>query len=251
MSSQGVCPVTMLRDTGQVGSLLNRIANDIYSLEDTASLAGMRIDLRTTIVRLRDGSLWVHSPTRLRKGVSEQVNALGPVRYLVAASNGHNRWLCDWQEAYPGATVYVARGIPKKLPALKKYRLLEEDANPPWAADLAQAFMGVAFFGEFAFLHHASRSLIVTDFIQNHSGEPQRGFGAVISKCMFEPMGFKGVCVPPPLKTRFVVKNPAALRRFVDEIMSWNVERLVVAHGPIIEEDPKGTLAALTQQLAL
>jgi hypothetical protein len=55
----------------------------------------MRIDLRTTVVKLDDGSLWVHSPTRFREGIREQIEALGEVGHLVAASNGHNQWLCD------------------------------------------------------------------------------------------------------------------------------------------------------------
>lgn len=230
---------------------MRKIANNVYSVDDQRSLAGMRVDLRTTVVKLSDGSLWVHSPTRLLEGVREQVEVLGEVRYLVAASNGHNQWLCDWHEIYPEATVYVARGIPKKLPKLERYKLLEEEASLPWAAEFAHAFMGVRFFGEFVFLHRPSRSLIVTDFVQNHGGEPQRGFGVVLSKCFFEPMGFKGICVAPPLKKRMFVKDPDALRAFVDEVLGWDFDRIIVAHGPIVEEDPKGVLTSLIPKLAM
>ena len=230
---------------------MQQIDRDIYALEDRVGFAGVQLALRTTVLKLSDGGLWVHSPTRLLDGVREQVEALGEVRYLVAASNGHNRWLCDWHEAFPNAAIYVARGIPKKLPKLTRYTLLEDAPDPPWAAELDHAFIGVPFFGEFVFFHKTSRSLIVTDFVQNHTDSKQSGFGALLGKCIFEPMGFKGICVAPPLKTRLFVKDPSALRAFTDKVLSWDFERIIVAHGPIIEANAKAALTALLPKLAM
>lgn len=97
------------------------------------------------------------------------VDALGPASVILAPSNGHNLWLRAWHDAYPDANVHVSAGIPKKLPALGGYLLLDEASDPPWSADLEQQMLrGVPFFDECVFLHKASRSLIVTDLVQNH-----------------------------------------------------------------------------------
>ena len=85
----------------------------------------LRLRLRMCVVQLSDSGLWVHSPTSLTPELHQQLDRLGTVRFIVGASNGHNRWLCQWQQAFPDAALYVSGGIPKKL-KLTDYNLLDE-----------------------------------------------------------------------------------------------------------------------------
>ena len=67
------------------------------------------------VVKLKDGGLWVYTPTDITKQLKAQVDELGQVAYIVAASNGHNGWIKDWQSAYPDAQVHVSAGIVDKI----------------------------------------------------------------------------------------------------------------------------------------
>ena len=58
---------------------------------------------RMTLVRLRDGALWVHSPIALTPRLRLEVEALGPVRYLIAPNTFHYAFLIAWLTAYPDA----------------------------------------------------------------------------------------------------------------------------------------------------
>ena len=180
---------------------LKKLGENLWIHENTMPLiVGTRLRLRMTIVKLADGALWIHSPTALSPELKTAVEQLGPVTYIIGPSNGHNLWLQEWQEAYPKATLYVSAGIPKKL-ALKNYQILDEFHDNIWHEDLQHAYLqGASFFNESVFLHLASRSLLVTDLIQNHSDQRPAGIPGFITRFVFEPLGFKGFCIAPPLK---------------------------------------------------
>ncbi|MEJ2458635.1 MAG: DUF4336 domain-containing protein [Novosphingobium sp.] len=50
---------------------------------------------RMTVVRLSDGALWVHSPIAPDEDLFAAVDALGPVRHLVAPNSIHYWYMTD------------------------------------------------------------------------------------------------------------------------------------------------------------
>ena len=225
---------------------MRQIHDQLWVHEDSMKLGPTTLPLRMTIVRLTNGGLWVHSPTALSAELKRDVDALGTVSTLVAPNNAHNLWLLEWDSAYPDANVYVARGIPKKLPALADYRFIDAQAQALWSDDLVLENMGgVPFFDESAFLHRASKSLIVTDIVQNHRGREHTGFAKVMTRLVLEPIGFKDICIAPPLRFKFMIKDRPAFMMFINAIQGWDFDRIIVTHGDIIEDDAKGTLARL------
>ena len=50
---------------------------------------GFMFTTRMTVVRLYDGSLWVDSPVTVPSETLSRITELGPVRYLVAATQRH------------------------------------------------------------------------------------------------------------------------------------------------------------------
>lgn len=207
---------------------------------------GVRHGLRTTFVRMRDGRLWVHSPIALSDALRRDVDALGEVGCLVAPNNHHHRWLLAWHAAYPSARVFVSRDVPRKLPQLRAYELLAQASAPPWHDALDHAVMpGVPFFDESVFLHRATRSLIVTDLIQNHEGAGgATNPAARLAARMFALIGFRGVCVAPPLRLRWLQRDPAALRAFLEQVGGWSIERIIVSHGRIVDRQAQHQLQA-------
>lgn len=212
-------------------------------------MLGARLALRMTIVKLSDDSLWLWSPTPHNPQLENRVADMGEVRHIVAPSNGHNLFVQAWQGAFPDAAVYVASGIPKKRPGLESYTLLRDLDAPPWQTDLETLPMdGAPLFDEHMFYHTRSKTLLVTDFFQNYTGVEHRGFGKIVNKLLFEPIGFKGKCLAPPLKTKFVVKDRQALRASLDRLWDLDIERVVPAHGAIFEQDAKQEIHRLCRR---
>ncbi|MCU0949266.1 MAG: DUF4336 domain-containing protein [Porphyrobacter sp.] len=57
---------------------------------------GLRLGTRSTIIRLTDGAVWVHSPVQLSRALAEQIDAIGPIRYLIAPNLYHHLFLKQW-----------------------------------------------------------------------------------------------------------------------------------------------------------
>lgn len=207
--------------------------------------------LRMTIVRLTSGGLWVHSPTALSAALKEEVDRIGPVVAIVAPNNAHNRFFINWSVAYPEAGRYVSRGIPRKLPELSAYQFIGDIAQKLWGDDLEFAVMsGVPLFDECVFLHRVSQSMIVTDLVQNYRGQAYNGFAErLMRNLILKPLGWRDICLAPPLRFDFVVTDRSALTSFLDTLQEWTFNRIVVTHGDLIEEQASEIFADLCARL--
>ncbi len=196
---------------------MRQLHDSLWVHEDSMKLGPIPLALRMTVVRLATGGLWVHSPTALSAELKRQVDDLGAVSAGLGPGNGHNLWLQEW-----AAT---------------------------WSDDFEASVMGgVPFFGECVFLHRASRSLIVTDVVQNYRGQEYTGFAKVMTTLVMRPMGFKDICVAPPLRFNFMIKDRPAFVAFIDAVQQWDFDRIIVAHGEIIEDDAKATFSRLCER---
>ncbi len=226
---------------------MKQLADNLWIHDDVMSVLGTPIGLRMTVVKLADGKLWLHSPTRLSPELAAEISALGEVGYLVEASNGHNLYLVPWLEAFPGAAVYVSAGIPAKLRRSSGLILLDKGFENIWSADLDWQYLdGVDFFNESLFLHRSSRSLIVTDLIQHHR-YPEPTF---LQQYVFPLIGFKDACIAPPLRLPFFYRDRTAFCDAVRAARAWEFERIIVTHGDVIEEHAGEVFAELTRQFA-
>jgi hypothetical protein len=228
---------------------MRKISTRMWVHEDSMPMLGTRLALRMTIVKLSDDGLWLWSPTSHNPQLENRIADMGVVKHIVAPSNGHNLFVEAWQMAFPDAGLYVASGIPRKRPGLRGYTLLRDLDAAPWASDLETLPMdGAPLFDEHMFFHARSKSLLVTDFFQHHSGATHKGLGKVVNKLLFEPIGFKGKCLAPPLKTRFGVKDRTALRASLDRLWELDIERVIPAHGAIFEQSAKDDIRRLCQR---
>ena len=83
--------------------MLRPLREDLHVLEVPFRAAGLELGGRMTVIRLPDGGLWIHSPVRVDGATRPAVEALGPVRFLVAPSLMHHLFLPEWAAAYPEA----------------------------------------------------------------------------------------------------------------------------------------------------
>jgi hypothetical protein len=228
---------------------MQRLGDGIWVHEDAMHLGGTQLRLRMTVVLLAGGNLWVHSPTTLTEDLRREIDELGTVGIIVGPNNGHNMWLLDWHAAYPEAELFVSAGIPDRIRELQDYTVLDTSQENIWQQDLDTEYMhGARIFDEWVFLHRKTKSLILTDLIQNHSDERPTGWAGFMTRFILEPIGFKGICVAPPLRLGFVIRDKAAFAAFIEKIRTWDFDRIVVTHGDIIESDAKQVFSDLTQR---
>lgn len=133
---------------------------------------GIRLPVRMSIIRLANGDLLLHSPTQFSADLARKVEALGPVRHLVAPNVAHWTFLSDWQRHYPDARTWAAPGL-RDRPQVRRSGLrfdadLGEQAPDEWAGEIDQGVVpGGAGFREVYFFHRPSGTLLLTDLIEN------------------------------------------------------------------------------------
>ncbi len=228
---------------------MHKLGEDIWIHEDTHSMGGNELRLRMTIVKLTNGRLWIHSPTPFSDELKDLVDQIGQVQYLVAANNLHNLWLLDWYQRYPQATLVVSEGLPKKLTLPDGCVLMDDTFWNPWSEDLThQLLFDVPFFNESVFLHNKSNSLIVTDIIQNYSDPLPDTMGARLIAHLFRLIGFKDLCIAPPMKFGFLRKDKTNFAEAIQVIDQWDFDKIIVTHGNIIDADANTVFYDLTKR---
>ena len=201
--------------------------------------AGVAIPVRMTVIRLATGELWLHSPTRFDAVLLHELEMLGPVRHLVAPNIAHWSFLKDWQQHCPDASIWAAPNLRNRR-AVKKANLridkdLDATAPEAWSGEIEQTIIaGGGGFREVAFLHLATRTLILTDLIVNL--EPQ--------KLPFRSRTFArmtGTLAPDgkaPAYLRLLVRlRRKEARAAADRVVGWAPKRVIFAHGAWFERD--------------
>lgn len=206
--------------------------------------AGMRLPFptRMTIVKLADDNLWVHSPTELTPRLRVEVDALGRVRYLISPNKLHYWWVGDWKRAYPEALAYAAPGMGKRAArrGVSFDRELGAEPPPAWTGEIDQVLVPGHFMTEVVFLHRRSRTLIVTDLIENFEADK------VSSRWLRLLMRLAGIMhpnggTPRDLRLTFLGCG-AEVRQAVATMIGWRPQRVILAHGRCYHENAAGEL---------
>jgi uncharacterized protein DUF4336 len=209
----------------------------------SVSFHGAPYPTRSVIVRLSNGDLWIWSPVELPAELRRRVDVIGPVRHLVSPNKLHHLFLQDWSAAYPEARLWGPRSTVRKRPDLKFHGVLDEAPPPDWSADIDQAwFRGSFAMDEITFYHRPSATAIVADLIQRFSPQflkTQWGRWAFVARLL----GLTEDQANAPLDLRLSFLNRAPARAARDKVLSWNCQRVVVAHGEWIRTNGHAQLA--------
>jgi hypothetical protein len=190
-----------------------------------------------TIVRLPDSTLLLHSPIAATEDLVRQVKALGAVTYLVGPNKLHHLFLGEWQRAFPEASTYLAPGLDTKRADLTITGILTDEPEPGWKDVLDQVLMGgFPFANEVVFFHRPSATLIATDLAFNISAS-----SPPMTRIVFRLAGIYERLAPTLLE-RLLVRDRSAFRQSLERILEWPFERVVVAHGDVVEEGGRAQL---------
>ena len=210
---------------------------------------GILFTTRMVIIKLQDGSLWIDSPVPVSFETLKEINNLGPIRYIIAATPRHVWRLASWHTLFPRAQLWVAKPT---LFTLKKGDLpytgtLRDTPEPGWANDLEQLlFMGSPYLKEVLFFHKSSHTVILDDLIQIHVLRNKRPFRNALLK-------LEGVTYPTggvALDIRLAFTNRKLARLSLEKLLSWDFDRLIIGHGNCIEKDAKAYVKKVFAWLA-
>lgn len=209
--------------------MLEEFGPSIYSVDGpTVSFFGFPYPTRMAVVRLSDGSVWVWSPIALTRELADEVEAIGPVRYIVSPNKLHHLFLQQWADHWPEARLYAPPGLASKKAALHFYAELDDEPSPSWEADIDQVvFRGSLAMAEVAFFHRGSRTAIIGDLIQRFSDTNNSGWKRMIMR-LGGILGERG-STPRDWRASFLRRGPARIAR--RKVLEWNPERLLIAHG--------------------
>lgn len=217
-----------------VPALEPSVPGEVWTARAPLRFYGVPMGCRMTVCRLADGRLFVHSPIPLET-VKTALDELGEVAFAVAPSFIHHLFMSPFLEAYPAARLFVSPKLVKKRPDLAAEDVLG-DAPPDgtWGDTLDQAIVrGSRVMDEVVFLHEPSRTLVLCDLCECvHADAPwlMRQMGRIGG--IYERWG-------PPLDMKMSFRDRRALASFVERVLDWDFDRIVLSHGNLVERGGK------------
>ena len=199
---------------------------------------GAYFTTRMTIVKLSNGSLWISSPVPVSFATLKAISELGDIRYLVSATPRHVWRLSTWHTLFPDAELWASRPT---MFTLKKGNLpisgyLTDKQDYAWSADFEQlVFKGNSLLSEVLFFHKDSQTVLLDDLVQRNPVME----GKTITNLMFKFQGaqYPGGGVPVDMKITFLNRNLA--RQSLEKLLSWDFDKLIIAHGACIQTGAK------------
>lgn len=216
-------------------SALARVADGVWIATRPQRFWGVETGTRMTIVRLSNAGLFVHCPVALDGETKHAVEALGQVRAVVSSSLYHHLYAGEWMRAYPDALFCACPGLDRKRPDLRWNHILQDQPHQLWSSDIDQVFFSARFEKEVVFFHRASRTLVCADALLNLSCHPSRAT-RLVAFLMGNSEPGKGYL------EWFAVRDRAAGREQVQRMLAWDIERIILAHGGLVEADGREVL---------
>lgn len=201
--------------------------------------AGFHYPTRMAVLRLKSGDLVLWSPVALDPELRAQIEALGSVRYLIAPNCLHHTFLADWHRTFPQADVFAPPGLREKRPDITLKGEITAAALPGWDGEIDVVVVrGNRITTEAVFFHHASRTAIFTDLLQQFPPGWFTGWRAVVARLdlMMRPEP------TVPRKFRLAFTDRKSAREGLRHILDWPTEKVLIAHGTPVTENGQAFL---------
>jgi len=225
--------------------VLKPVAPDLWIVDSGPLRAiGLAVPVRMTVVRLTNGELWLHSPTRYTEHLGLELGQLGSVRHLIAPNVAHWSFLKAWQARCSGAVTWAAPGLrgrrQVKNSGVVLHRDLGSSSPEAWVSDIDQVIVpGGLGLNEVAFFHRSTRTLVLTDLIENFESEK-------VSPLVRPLVRFAGAMAPDgkaPIHVRFAInRKREAAAEAAQRLLDWKPKRVIFAHGRWFNRDATARL---------
>lgn len=187
-------PAVPLYPYGRRPTLRQEVVKDtIWTFDQLQGIFYVVVPIRMTVVKLSTGGLLIYAPVaptpECIQLVKELVTLHGDVKYIILPTVSgleHKVFVGPFARCFPNAQVFVAPNqwsFPLNLPLSwlgfppKRTQVLPQDSTQaPFASEFDYAVLSIDLgrgpFGEVAFCHKRSRTLLVTDSVLSVPEEP-------------------------------------------------------------------------------
>ncbi|MEW9855580.1 DUF4336 domain-containing protein [Novosphingobium sp. M1R2S20] len=233
-------------DETRVGYLpldkLKQLGDDLWIVDTTITASGLCLPVRMTIIRLPNGDLMLHSPTRCTAELTASISALGRIAHLIAPTFAHWLYLRDWQAAFPEATSWAVPGLRDRAQVqtsgTRIDRDLGEDAPSQWRDVIEQGLVaGGGGFEECFFFHRPSATLLLCDLIQNLEASKLAPLARMVARAAAGTRGTTALHVRTALRL-----GGSEAKAQVQKIVRLQPRRVIFAHGAPFEKDAAARL---------
>ncbi len=218
---------------------LKGLCENLWIVERPQSFWGLPVGTRMTVVRLADGRLLLHSPVALDETLRCELDSIGEVAFAVAPNRLHHLYAGEVAQFYPRARLWVAPGLERKRPDLVFEAVLGDEARQEWRREVEQVFFrGRPYENEVVFFHRPSRTLLLCDLAFNFG--PSTPWPTRLVMKLLRSYGRFGPAKLDPL----LIRDRPAARESLTRILRWDFDRIVVAHGDVLESGGRAALRA-------
>lgn len=221
--------------------MLAQLTEGVWIVDTPQSFYCLQFGARMTIVRLADGSLFMHSPIAIDDAMKAEIDALGSVAHIIAPNIYHHVNAKPASELYPSAKVHVAPGLDKKRADLRADATLGATPDPGWHGEIEPIPIDGYMLNETVFVHHPSGTLLCSDLLENFETSDD-WFTRIFLK-------LNGVHGKPGVSfaLRIAYRDKRAARRSIDTILEHPIDRIALAHGdPILQGGREALRASYT-----
>lgn len=220
---------------------LKPVAENVWIVDGPSIRFGMPwpkmpFSTRMTVIRLGDENLFIHSPTPLTDGLKAEIARIGQVRHIIGPNRIHYWWIPEWRAAYSDADVWLAPRIREQAGERIDFdaRELSAERGYPWDDHLMTLPVEGSFMTEVEFFHPVSRTLVLTDFIENFEPKKLAWPWRWLARAggVLDPDGM----MPRDMRLTFSKQRPQ-LEAAVEKMIAWNPERVIIAHGRWYQRD--------------
>lgn len=192
--SWALWPLVPLYPFGRRQTLRREIVADtVWTFDQLQGILYVVVPIRMTVIRLESGGLLVYAPiaptVECLRLLNELVAAHGDVKYIILPTVSgleHKVFVGPFARRFPQAQVFVAPNqwsFPVNLPLSwlgfpknRTFVLPEDSSQTPFADEFDYAMLkvdlGRRVFGEVAFFHRRSHTLLVVDSVLSIPEEP-------------------------------------------------------------------------------
>jgi hypothetical protein len=213
------------------------LAPGLWSLERQVRFGAAVMPSRSIVVDVGARRLVLISPPA---DACAELDRLGTLAAIVAPNSFHYLYAGAYLQRYPGAELFVAPELPERVPSLPRAVELVADLDVGWRDALPYVVLGPhRGLSEVLFFHAATRTLILTDIASNLVSF-RNGYERLLWRSSGMPSGF-GLSRNA---RRLLLRDRTAARAALRTAARWPFERIVMAHGAVVERDAHATFTS-------
>ena len=192
---------------------------------------------KMTLFLLASGDVAIHSAIAMDEAGMAALEQIGRPSWVLVPNVLHYSDAGWYGDRYPSARVLVPAAARAKL--FEKVRRIDGSVDDDWPEALRGELTIVPLRGtrhsEVAFIHTASRTLVLTDAVFNYKERDLPWLARMIMRAN-RAYGRFG---PSRIFTSFVVNDRDALHASIEELLEHDFDRVIMSHGRVLDSGGK------------